>query len=93
MFKLTKEPIDNIILYRYFISNKLDDYMIILILSYLGIWCNIDKKIFFYEDIVYIKYLSLSKYHKELLNELYNISRYDDIFYRYEKPPVAIYNL
>lgn len=93
MFKLTKEPIYNIILYRYFISNKLDDYIIILILSYLGVWCNIDKNIIFNEDIVYIKYLSLSKYHKQLLNELYNIIKYDDIFHRYEKPPIAIYNL
>jgi hypothetical protein len=97
MFKLTKKPINNIILYKYFIYNKLDDYIIILILSYLGIWYNIDKDkdkdIYFYEDIIYIKYLSLCKYHKQLLNELYNIIKYDDIFHRYEKPPISIYNL
>ena len=93
MFKLTKEPINNIILYKYFISNKLDDYMIILILSYLGVWCNIDKNIFFYEDILYIKYLLLTKNHKELLYEIYNTIRYDDILRRYEKPPVAIYHI
>jgi hypothetical protein len=30
---------------------------------------------------------------KQLLNDLYNISKYNHIFHRYEKPPVAIYML
>ena len=109
MFKFTKDPLKQIILYNY-LSNKLDDNMIILLLSYLGIYYKInfdiesktfninnlkrivDKDIF-YEDIIYIKYLSSFKLHKQLLNDLYNISKYNHIFHRYEKPPVAIYML
>ena len=41
MFKFTKDPLKQIILYNY-LSNKLDDNMIILLLSYLGIYYKIN---------------------------------------------------
>ena len=45
MFKFTKDPLKQIILYNY-LSNKLDDNMIILLLSYLGIYYKINLNIF-----------------------------------------------